>query len=160
MTVQHNRLTDQVTQNLKIKPTAVVFLDIEEYGNMALRIFGRSAPFLTHRKFKLSVEGEIPANSETEAGVPQGFVPVTVLYSLYINHIPAAPELAVDNSIYVPQKQERPVHCKLQRGLTVVNSWCERCKVEINEGKTRVIYFSTFDVLQLYGWNIHYVNNV
>jgi hypothetical protein len=29
---------------------------------------------------------------------------------------------------------ERSVLYKLQRGLTAVNSWCERIKIKINEG--------------------------
>jgi hypothetical protein len=34
------------------------------------------------------------------------------------------------------------VLCNLQRGLTAVNSWCERWNIRINEGKNQAIYFS------------------
>jgi hypothetical protein len=49
---------------------------------------------------------------------------------------------ADDNCIYMTEKYERRILCKLQRGLTAVNLWCERWNIKINKGKTQVIYFS------------------
>jgi hypothetical protein len=94
-----------------------------------------------------------------------------ILYSLYINDALAAPgtQLALfeeDTCIYATEKHERRVLCKLQRGLAVVNSWCERLTIKINEGKTQATYFSRRlrvpeDVLQLNGRGIFpFVNNV
>jgi hypothetical protein len=34
--------------------------------------------------------------------------------------------------LYLLDKHERRVLCKLQRGLTAVNSWCERWNIKIN----------------------------
>jgi hypothetical protein len=100
------------------------------HSEFSTRLMKLVPPFLTHRKFKFSV-GEISAHSETAAGVPQGSVLVPVLYSLHINCTPAAPGthlamFAVDTCKYLTQKQERRVLCKLQRGLTLLKSWCER----------------------------------
>jgi hypothetical protein len=58
-----------------------------------------------------------------------------------MNDAPAAPRthLALftdDTCIYATEKHERPVLCKLQRGLTAVNSWCARWNMKISEGKT------------------------
>jgi hypothetical protein len=68
-----------------------------------------------------------------------------------------------DTYICATEKHERLVLCKLQRGLTAVNSWCERWNIKISEGKTRVIYFSRRipdSVLQLNGRDIPFVHNV
>jgi hypothetical protein len=66
--------------------------------------------------------------------------------------------------IYATVKHECLVLCKMQRGLTAVNSWCECRSIKINERKTQAIYFSRRlrvpeDVLQLNGRNIPFVNN-
>jgi hypothetical protein len=98
--------------------------------------------------------------------VPEGSVLAPILYSLYINNAPAATgtqlALFADNTcIYATEKQERRVLCKLQRGLTAVNSWYERWSIKTNEGKTQAIYFpdDSEDVLQLNGQDIPYANN-
>jgi hypothetical protein len=81
-------------------------------------------------------------------------------------HLKTRPALfAVDTYIYVTEKHERRVFCKLQRGLTAVKSWCERWNIKIDEGKTQAIYFPRRlrvpdDVLQLNGRNIPFANNV
>jgi hypothetical protein len=72
---------------------------------------------------------------------------------------------ADDTCIYATEKHERRVLCKLQRGLTAMNSWCERCNIKINEGKTRAIYFSRWfrvpdGLLQLNVQDIPFVYNV
>jgi hypothetical protein len=76
-------------------------------------------------------------------GVPRGSVLAPTLQSLYINDAPAAtgkylPLFADDICIYGTEKHERRVLCKLQRGLTAANSWCERWNIKINENKTRL----------------------
>jgi hypothetical protein len=70
-----------------------------------------------------------------------------------------------DTCIYATEKHERRALCKLQRGLTTVNSWCERWNSKIREGKIQAIYFSErfrvpVDVLQLTLRDIPFVNNV
>jgi hypothetical protein len=72
----------------------------------------------------------------------------TYIQSLYTNDALVAPgtNLALfvdDTCIYVTEKHERHVLCKLQHGLSAVNSWCECWNIKINEGKTQAIYFST-----------------
>jgi hypothetical protein len=126
--------------------------------------------FLTKRKFKVSVEGELSSPRKVAAGVPQCSVLAPVLYSLYINNAPAAPGIhlalfADDTCVYATGKHERRVLNKLQRGLTAVRSWCQRWNKKINEGKTQAIYFSKRrrvpgDDLQLNGRNIPFVNTV
>jgi hypothetical protein len=128
------------------------------------------ASFLTDRKFKDLVEGKFSTPRKIEAGVPQSSVLAPILYSLYINDVPASPGtllalFADDTYIYATEKHERCVLCKLQRELTAVNSWDERWNIRINEGKIQAIYFTrrlrvSDDVLQLNGRDIPFVNNV
>jgi hypothetical protein len=103
------------------------------------------ASLLTDRKFKILGEGEFSTSRKIVVGVRQGSVLAPILYSLYINDDPAAPGthlvlLVDDTCIYMTEKHERRVFCKLQRGLTAVKSWCERCNININEGKPQAIY--------------------
>jgi hypothetical protein len=100
--------------------------------------------------------------------VHQGSVLSPILYSLYINDVPSAPGtnlalFADDTCIYGTQKHERHVICKLQRGLTAVNSLCARWNIKFNEGKTHAIYFCRRlrvpdNVLQLNRWDIPFAN--
>jgi hypothetical protein len=93
------------------------------------------------------VEGEFSMQRNIAAGVPQSSVLAPILYSVYINDASAASgnQLALfadDTCIFATEKHECHVLCKLQRGLTAVNSWCERWNIKINEGETQEMYFS------------------
>jgi len=101
--------------------------------------------------------------------MPQGSV-LSTLYSLYINHIPQTPGIyltlfADDTCIYTTDCKEGYVLTKLQRGLTSMESWCERWNLKINEDKTQAIYFShrrrpVEAFLTLKGRQVSFVNNV
>jgi hypothetical protein len=179
------RLTDHVSLNFNNNmSTATVFLDIEKafdptwHPGLLYKLselqFSTSlvkliASFLTNRKFKVSVEGELSSPRKVAAGVPQGSALAPVLHSLYINDAPAAPGthlvlFADDTCTYAREKHERRVFNKLQRGLTAVESWCQHWNIKFNEGKTQAIYFSRRrrlpeDDLQLNGRNIPFVNS-
>jgi len=76
--------------------------------------------YLSHRKFGVSVEGELSTPTEIEAGVPQGSVLASTLYSLYINDTPQTPgtQLALfadDTCMYATGRKEEYVLRKLQR---------------------------------------------
>jgi hypothetical protein len=94
------------------------------------------------------------------------FVPILCIF--FINHPP--PPFGTLNAscplcglcLYLHYSR---VLCKLQRGLTAVNAWCERCNIQINEEKTQVIVFSwrfrfPEGALELNGRDIPFVNNV
>jgi hypothetical protein len=103
--------------------------------------------FLTNRKFRVSVEGELSTPREIQAGVPQGSVLAPTLYSLYINDTSRTPGVhfalfADDTCMYATDRKEGYVLRKLQSGLNEMEEWCEDWNIKINEDKTRAVYFS------------------
>jgi hypothetical protein len=103
-TLQFMRLTDQVTFNFNNKmSTAAVFLDIEKaidttwhsgliqklyklkFSGSLIKLIGS---FLSQRKFRFSVEGEMSTPRVIQAGVPQGSVLSPNLFNMYINDAP------------------------------------------------------------------------
>jgi hypothetical protein len=135
-TLQCMRLADHVTLNFNYKmSTAVVFLDIEkafdttwhsgllyklsklEFSNSLTKLIGS---FLSHRKFRVSVEGEMSTPREMQAGVPQGSVLSPTLFNLYINDAPQTHGVhlalcADDTCLYATDRKEGFVVRKLQR---------------------------------------------
>jgi hypothetical protein len=98
------RLENQVTLNFNNKmSTATVFLDIEkafdttwhsgllyklfklEFSNSFTKFIGS---FLSQRKIRVSVEGEMSTSREMRAGVPQGLDLSPTLFNWYINDAP------------------------------------------------------------------------
>jgi hypothetical protein len=103
--------------------------------------------YLTNRKFRVSVEGELSTPREIQAGVPQGFILAPTLHSLYIHDTPRTPGVrlalfADDTCLYTTDRREIYVLRKLQRGLNALEEWCEKWTIKINEDKTRAVYFS------------------
>jgi hypothetical protein len=66
------------------------------------RIIELIVSFLTDRRFKVLVEGEISTSRKIAAGVPQGSVLAPILYNLYVNDAPAAHELILLCSRAIP----------------------------------------------------------
>jgi hypothetical protein len=83
--------------------TAAVFLDIEKAFEatwhpgllyklsklqLSVNLIKITSSYISHRRFRVSVEGEISTPTEIEAGLPKGSVLDPTLYSLYINDAP------------------------------------------------------------------------
>jgi hypothetical protein len=180
------RLADHVTLNFNNNmSTAAVFLDIEKAFDTAwqlgllYKLFKFNFPtniitfissFLSQRKFRVSVEGEMSTPRYMQAGVPQGSVLSPTLYNLYINDTPhiSSANLALfadDTCLHTTGRKKGYVLRKIQRGLDTMAAWCERWNIKINEDKTRAIYFSRRrgppdSLLTLNGRNIPLVNNI
>jgi hypothetical protein len=106
--------------------------------------------------------------------VSQGSVLSPTLYIIYIyihiNDTSQTPGVypglfAVDTCIYSTDRKEVYVLRKLQRGLSAIETWCERWNIKINETKTQAVYFSRRlrppeARLLFSGQNIHFVNHV
>jgi hypothetical protein len=72
---------------------------------------------------------------------------------------------ADDTCIYAEDSKEGEVLRKLQRGLTAIETWCERCNIKIIENETQAIDFShrlrsPEAHIALNGRNIPFVNHV
>jgi hypothetical protein len=102
------RLTDYITLNFNNMSTAAVFLDAEKacdttwHPDLLYKISKFQLPanftnpinsYLSKRKFRVAIEGELATPRKIQAGVPQGSVlaPTIRVYSLYINDTPRTP---------------------------------------------------------------------
>jgi hypothetical protein len=164
--------------------TAVVFLDIEkafdttwhygllyklsklEFSTNLIKLLGS---FLSQRKFRVSVEGEMSTPRVMQAGVPQGSVLSPTLFNMYIDDAPQTRgvhlALFADNTcLHATDHKEGFIVRKLQRGLGSLETWCERWNIKIIEDKTQGIYFSRShrppeSRLTLNGQDIPFVNS-
>jgi hypothetical protein len=79
-----------------------------------------------------------------QAGLPQGSELSPTLYSLYVNDALQTPGVYLtlfvdDTRLYATNRKEGFVHRKLKRGLSSMETWCERWKLKVNEDKTQAI---------------------
>jgi hypothetical protein len=93
--------------------------------------------YLRQRKFRVPVEDEMSTPRDMQAGVPQGSVLCPTLFDLYINDAPQTlgVQLALfaDNTcLYATACKEDFIVRKLQRGLSSMETWCERWNIKIN----------------------------
>jgi hypothetical protein len=76
----------------------------------------------------------------------QDIVRGSVIYAVCAEVIYREPDVylglfADDTCIYATHCKEGYILRKLQRGLSAIETWCERCNIKINEDKTQIIYF-------------------
>jgi hypothetical protein len=157
------RFTDDITLNFNNNmSTAAVFLDIEKafdtkwHNGLLYKLRKLKFPlyllkhiksYLTHKQFRVSVEGEMSTPREMQTGVPQGSVLAPILYNLDIIDIPRTPGVhlalfADDTCIYTTDGNKNYVIRKFQRGLNTMEEWYEQWNIKRNEDKTRAVYFS------------------
>jgi hypothetical protein len=101
--------------------------------------------------------------------VPQGSVLSPTLYNLYIIDTPQTigvnlPHFVDDTCLYATERKEGCVLRKIQRYLNSMAAWCGRWNINMNEDKTRAIYFfhrirPPESLPTLNGRNIAFVNS-
>jgi hypothetical protein len=79
-----------------------------------------------------------------QAAVLQGSVLSPTLYNMYINDAPQTPgdylvRFADDTCLYATERKDGFVVRKVQRGLSSMETWCERWNIKINEHTTQGI---------------------
>jgi hypothetical protein len=100
--------------------------------------------FLSQRKFKVSVEGEMSTPRDIQAEVPQSSILSPTFYSIYmyINDNPQTHGVYVglfadDICIYSTDHKDGYVLRMLQRDLSAIETWCAHWNIKINEDKTK-----------------------
>jgi hypothetical protein len=109
--------------------------------------------FLSQRKCRISVEGEMFTPKDIQAEVSQDSILSPTLYSIYIyiyiyiNDTAQTPGVCLglfadDTCIYVTDRNEGSVLRNLQRSLSAIETWCERWNTKLNEDKTQAFCFT------------------
>jgi retron-type reverse transcriptase len=93
--------------------------------------------FLSQRKFRVSVEGEMSTPGDIKAGVPQGSVLSPTLCNLYINDTPQTNGAnlafsADDTSLYATECKKGYALIKLQRVPNSMAAWFKHWNIKIN----------------------------
>jgi hypothetical protein len=132
--------------------TAAVLLDIEkafdstwhpgllcklsklEFSTNLINLLGS---FLSQRKFRVSVEGEMSTPRSMQAAVPQGSILSPTLFNWYIIDVPQARGVhlalfADDTCLNARDRKEGFTVRKFQRGLSSMEAWCERWNIKIS----------------------------
>jgi hypothetical protein len=91
-----------------------------EFSTNLIKLFGS---FLSQRKFRVSVQGEMSTPMVMRAGVPQGSVLSPTLFNMYINDAPQTRGVhlalfADDTSLYAPDRKDGFIVRKFQRGFS------------------------------------------
>jgi hypothetical protein len=128
--IQHGTLACSISYQNK-----VLILSQLPYMTHVLKLI---SSFLSERKCRVSVEGELYTPRYMQAGVPQGSDLSPTLYNLYINDTPQTPGVnlglfADDYCLYATDRKEGYVLRKIQRGLDCMAEWCERWNIKVNE---------------------------
>jgi hypothetical protein len=105
-----------------------------EFSTSLIKLIGS---FLSQRKFRVSVEGEMSTPRLMQVGEPQGSVLSPTIFNMFINDAPQTQgvQLALfadDTCLYASDRKEGFVVRKLQRGLSSMETWCERWNIKIN----------------------------
>jgi hypothetical protein len=149
--------------------TAAVLLDIEgafdttrhprllyklsklEFSASLIKLVSSS---LSQRKFRVSVEGEMPAPKEMQSEMPQGSVlSLSQTPGVYLG-------LSADDTCVNPTDcREGYVLRNRQCSLNSIATWCKRWNIKINENKTWAAYFPEVH-LTWNRWNIPFVSHV
>ena len=158
------QLTQSVSQNFNRKHrTAALFLDIDKafdrvwHDGLRYKLIKANIPvsfirwisnFLKDRKIQVKIENEkseylIPFN-----GVPQGSSLSPLLFLIYVADIPKggknvntsqfADDIAIWTSITQPEKTNK----NLQENLNKLKDWCNKWRIGLNAGKTKLLIFS------------------
>jgi hypothetical protein len=115
-------------------------LSKSEFSAKLIQLIG----FISERKFRVSGEGEMSTPREMEAGVPQGSVLSPTPFTMHINDAPPNRRSPFNPLCrrHLSICKEGFIFRKLQRGLSLMEAWCERWNIKLNEDKTQAIYFS------------------
>ena len=99
------------------------------------------------------LNGEISSEARIEYGVPQGSILGPMLFSLYVNDLPAnitggfISLYADDTAVCVTDSDPDRLNVKLCEQLELLKKWYQRNKLSLNIDKTKVMLFGTQGML-------------
>ena len=116
--------------------------------------------YLTDREQAVRIGSKM---SEITHDVPQGSILGPILFNVYINDLPMAPEAGslksfVDDSklfLSFPINEANSVVNELNKDLQRVVAWCSLNSLLINPDKTKLIIFGTHNMLKQIPANFH-----
>ena len=100
--------------------------------------------YLGNRSQKTVVDGNLSAPAILHAGVPQGAILSPLLFSIYMNDIPAKHStnlFADDTSSFVVDRSESGLLIKLQERTDLLCAWFAKWLLTVNAQKSAVIVF-------------------
>ena len=112
--------------------------------------------YLTDRKQAVRIGSKISEKRKITHGVPQGSILGPILFNVYINDLPMAPEAGSLKSFVDDSKlffsfsinEANSVVNKLNKDLQRVVAWCSLNSLLINPDKTKLIVFGTHYMLK------------
>ena len=142
--------------------TIVVFIDLHKafdsvwhlgiiYKLFRLGIQGRMLRwiknYLSERTFKVFYEGKHSIDKKITSGVPQGAILSPLLFNVFTSDLPIvdgiqSTEYADDLAFFCSGSDPVQVMQKLQTQLSQLFSWTREWGLEINEIKTKAMYFT------------------
>jgi hypothetical protein len=154
----------------------IIYIKINFHASCELIVYWISVIFLRYKRFKVwsrrnqrteslkiilviipctNLE-QNPMHAESQTGfslryetVPKIFLCWNKMFGVYLGFF------ADDTCIYATDRKEGYALRKLQRGLTGIETWCERWDIKISKDKTQIINFSH----RLRSYDVHFTWN-
>ena len=162
-TIEHiHRITHNINQTLvKKKYCSAVFLDIQHafdkvwHEGLLYKLkkvlphtyYSILKSYLTNRQFMVEYADAIATTFPIEAGIPQGSVLGSLLFSIYTADLPISTEITKatfsdDTALLASHANPITASSTLQRGLNSMEKWFHKWGFKINEKKSTHITFT------------------
>ena len=120
--------------------------------------------FLTGRRHRVGVNGELSSWIEAISGIPQGSVLGPILFVVFINDMPEVVKnscklFADDAKLYRSVKTEMD-NASLQDDITSMVAWSEKWQLPFNESKCKCLHIGKETTASSYHMNSHLLENV
>ena len=131
-------------------PHERLFRKIKSYG-ITGNLYNWIRCFLSDRKQRVIVNGEMSAFRNVISGVPQGSVLGPLLFILFVNDLPdtitsTCKLFADDTKIYKDSKQ----HLIIQEDINSLFQWSKKWQLEFNVDKCKVLHIGKYNPCHIY----------
>ena len=126
-------------------------------------VLGWIKSFLTNRKQKVAVEGEMSLWTDVKSGIPQGSVLSPILFVVFINDMPNSVlgicNMFADNAKVYREINKPDDHVALQSDLDRMNEWSQIWQLPFNETKCKCMHFGSHNPNFTYAMNNHFLES-